>query len=626
MTEQPSVAPRAGAWAADWRLVLGLVVAASAAYVSWHLRRGWFPVDDGVLAHSAERVLHGELPHRDFDEVYTGGLAYLNAAAFRLFGTTLWAMRIPLVALFVCWVPAVFYLASRFVRPLAAAAVTVLAVVWSLPNYAAPMPSWYNLFFATFGLAALVHQLEVSRRRWLVVAGVCGGLSMLVKIIGLYYVAGVLLYLVFRAHAMSRERAGTGTTRAVEYSSFITGALAFFVVALVGLVRRQAHAPEIVHFVLPGALLAGLLVRDEWMLPAGPSRPRFVVLARLMAPFLLGVALPVLAFLVPYALSGALADVVRGVLILPTRRFGSASVGMLPLAAFLTLLLPGGVILIARVRSSRTIRIVPAVSVVLVLTLLVLASGPVSAIYRMIWDSARMLMPALVIAGVCTLAHSRARDAADPLLRSRTVLLLSVAALCSLVQFPFSVAIYFCYVAPLVLLSALALLQYAPQGTNAAAAILAAFYLAFGVARVNRGAQFGMGRFYLPAASIPFEQLPGDRAGLEVPRVTAAEYQAVLSLLHEHAQGGYTWASPDSPEMYFLANLRNPTRSLYEFFDEPVGHSQRILGALETHGVTAIVENAKPPFSAPLDPVLVAALAVRYPDAAGIGPYLVRWR
>ena len=52
------------------------------------------PFDDGALAQSAERLLQGQLPHRDFDEIYTGGLTFLNAGAFRLFGISLWSLRL----------------------------------------------------------------------------------------------------------------------------------------------------------------------------------------------------------------------------------------------------------------------------------------------------------------------------------------------------------------------------------------------------------------------------------------------------------------------------------------------------------------------------------------------------
>ena len=35
-------------------------------------------------------------------------------------------------------------------------ATTVLAVFWSVPNYPAAMPSWYNLYLATGGTLALM--------------------------------------------------------------------------------------------------------------------------------------------------------------------------------------------------------------------------------------------------------------------------------------------------------------------------------------------------------------------------------------------------------------------------------------------------------------------------------------
>jgi hypothetical protein len=213
----------------DASVVLLTVLVVSALYVAWHLNRGWMPYDEGALAQSAERVLQGELPHRDFDEIYTGGLAFLNAGAFRLLGITLLPMRLALFTVFLAWIPAVFAIASRFVRPAAAGAIAFLAVGWSLPNYTAAMPSWYNLFLATFGVLALFRYLEDGRMRWLLLAGLAGGLSFLVKVVGLYYVAGVVLFLVFQAHAASRARAGASPARSTPYAVFVTGALVIFV-------------------------------------------------------------------------------------------------------------------------------------------------------------------------------------------------------------------------------------------------------------------------------------------------------------------------------------------------------------------------------------------------------------
>jgi hypothetical protein len=598
------------------------VVAVGAVYVGWHLGRGWMPFDDGTLAQSAERVLHGELPHRDFDDVYTGGLAVLNAGAFRLLGTTLWSLRVVLFAVFLAWMPAVYAIAGRFVRPIPAAMITLLAVVWSLPNYTAAMPSWYNLFLATFGVAALFRHLDDGRSRWLALAGVLGGLSFLVKVVGLYYVAAVLLFLIFHAH--TRARARTDRRRSRAYALFVTGALALFVAALATLMRRQLHAGEVVQFVLPGALIAALLVRNEWTQPAGGTRVRFVGLGRVAAPFLLGVALPIALFLVPYARSGAVGAFAYGVFVLPMKRFGVAGVPAPPLWTMIALV-PLGLGMLFAGRLGTQLRRLEIGVVVVALALLLVATGRSDPLYRAVWYSVRSLLPLLAVVGVGILWRARAVDRANPLLRSQLLLLLSVAALCSLVQFPYAVPNYFCYVAPLVVLLGVALYPYLRPAPRVVPAGVIAFYVAFAVLRVNDSTLNAMGITYGPYhPTAPLALARG--GGLRIPRDQAVVYQRLVPMLRQRAKGGFTWASPDAPELYFLTGLRNPTRSLFEFFDDTTGRSARVLAALDARGVTAVVLNARPAFSPPLSDSLVGALETRYPYATNVGPYQVRWR
>src|SRR5260370_20363388 len=140
-------------------------------------------------------------------------------------------MRYMIFLFFLAWVPANYYAASRFVSAPVAGAVTLLAVAWGLPNYAAAMPSWYNLFFATFCLAALLRYIEVQTGRWLLFAGFCGGVSLLFKLSGLYFVAGALLFLLFReimspsvapaAHAEDQWYRGFHFPNALLTSAFI---------------------------------------------------------------------------------------------------------------------------------------------------------------------------------------------------------------------------------------------------------------------------------------------------------------------------------------------------------------------------------------------------------------------
>jgi hypothetical protein len=574
-------------------------------------------------------VLLGELPHRDFDDVYTGGLAYLNAAAFRLFGTTLWSMRLALFAVFLAWVPAVHYIASRFVRRTMAAGVTLLAVAWSLPNYPAPMPSWYNLFLATFGIAALLRFLDAGRRRWLFVAGLVGGVSFLVKVVGLYYVAGVLLFLVFHAHTLARADAAGGAGRGRAYATFATAALLLFVAALVALIRGQPSAAEFTQFVLPGVLVAGLLVRNEWALPAGSSRARFVTLSRLLAPFLLGVALPVVLFLVPYAYSGSLGAFVRGVFVLPARRLGHAAFALpiatvlvlLPVAALVALVVRGG-----RAREPRgAFARHETISLAGVLLTILIASGSVGGVYRLVLFSLRALVPVLAAATVMLIARDRDADASASLRRTQLMLLLSVTTVCSLVQFPFTVAIYFCYVAPLVALTAVAFLAYLHRPVRPAPpALVLAFCAMFAILRLNASPLNDMDRQYEPYPEI--RPLALDRAGLVVPLYQAGQYEAAVTLVRQHARGEYIWASPDAPQLYFLSGFRNPTRSLFEFFDDTAGRSARILRMLDARDVNLVVLNVKPEFSPRIPIALYRELAKRYPRSALVEPYLIKWR
>ena len=69
------------------KTVVGVVAVAISMWIAWsNLHQGWFPHDEGQLGQAAERILQGQLPHRDFDEMYTGGLSMLNAAQFRTVG------------------------------------------------------------------------------------------------------------------------------------------------------------------------------------------------------------------------------------------------------------------------------------------------------------------------------------------------------------------------------------------------------------------------------------------------------------------------------------------------------------------------------------------------------------
>jgi hypothetical protein len=52
----------------------------------------------------------------------------------------------------------------------------------------------------------------------------------------------------------------------------------------------------------------------------------------------------------------------------------------------------------------------------------------------------------------------------------------------------------------------------------------------------------------------------------------------------------------------------------------------RVLQALDSHGVTAVVLNRVPQFSPALADELIVQLEARYPFAANVGNFQLRWR
>lgn len=608
-------------WYENDRVVLALVWVLAAAYLPRFVESGWIPHDEGVLAQSAERVLGGELPHRDFDEIYTGGLSYLHAAGFALFGIRLTSIRWVLLGFSLAFVPAVYAIARRLGPPLLAGALTVLALVWSVPNYFTGIPSWYNLFFATFATLATLRWLEDGRGRWLVAAGACAGLSILVKIAGVYVIAALVLFLVHHEHLESRRAAADDPRRPWGLIGVELVAAAIFLCGAIATFARALDPMALVHFVLPGALLAGVVIGLEIRHGRGSSTTRARRLLQDFTPFAIGIATPIVLFLLPYLATGALHDVVRGVFVLPTRRFESAAMA-LPAPGTLVAALPYAVLLFAPALPQRFERPLAA-ALAVALAALVAFAGTNRDVYQAIWLGLRPLVPlgALV---VVAMAGRRDTDPAGVRRREIAFLLVAGASFVSLVQFPYAFGIYFCYAAPLVALALAAIVRARPSPRLLHLAVLA-FYVAFATLWLNRGFVRGFGvRFIFDG---PTAELQAERAaGIRVYDDVKAEYDGVLALVRQHARSPYIYAGPDSPELYFLAERRNPTKTLFDIFDDPDGRTARILAAIEAKDVDVVVLNTRPEFSphAPLD--LMQGLGDRFPSWQQVGHFNVGWR
>jgi hypothetical protein len=605
------------------KTALCIVVVVGALYGWSMLDRGWVPHDEGAFGLSAERVLGGEVPHRDFDELYTGGLTYLNAFSFEIFGHRLISLRYTLFFFYVGWIGLFYWIATRLVGPWAAAVVTLLAVVWSVPNYPAAVPSWYNLFFASAGVAALARYLETDHRRWILWAGVAAGISFLFKITGLYFAAGCLLFLAWHAQALSAPlRARGGSGRVCWYPAMVCAAAALVVLLLLKLLGPRLAAPEVVHFVLPGALIAVVVIWGEIRLRHASSAPRFVIGYRLVGPFLIGLAIPVVSYLLWYASNDALAPLWDGLLMQPRERLRFAAMrplGLIVLAP--SVLLAAALVLEKR---GRPISQVLAALVLVVGLWFLWRSGTDQLAYIVPWLAISQAIPVAVLFAIAAVSETGSEATPYARRRSLPMLLVSTLAFCTLVQFPFTAPIYFAYVAPLLFLTIAAFYSLREDTARPVAVVLAVFYLAFPVLRVTPGFIYHMGRHAAADAYTEPFRLQG--GGFRVRPSDNSTYSAIDDLLRAHARGEYIYAGPDSPEVYFLSGFRNPTRSMFDFFDVRMRDREYLMSIIGDKDITAIVVNGEPAFSPVLPGDMVAALTSRFPYDSAVGQFTVRWR
>jgi hypothetical protein len=616
------VTARMSATANNWPgrkwVLRGLLCGACGAYLGLHLRNGWLPWDEGSIAVTAERVLLGGLPHRDFPDLYTGGLSFLNALAFRTLGTDLLSPRIVLLLAFVVWLAVLYELCSRFMPESWSAVVVVLATVWSAPNYPAAVPSWYNLFLATAGLLAIVAYSDGNRLRWIWVAGICAGLSISVKIVGLFFVLGAFLFLVFDEQTSSRCAApGTGSK---AYSLLLLLFSTVVLLLVAQFVLRVGGAPQVLRFVVPLGSLLSVLAFEEWR---GRQRSlggtaRF---ARTLTPtvlFFAGMFTPLLFLTLPYALSGTTGNLLHGVFIRPTTRLEYASQ---PAPPILTVVFTLAVIVVLGLG----LRVRPALRWVHHATLAVLgfvvlvAAQSTWGAYMFVWLSAYNLAPIVVVAGSVWVVLTSAADGD----RRRMFALLSVTVGVGMVEFPHSSSIYFHYTAALVILTLVALVWQvcAERSSRPALLIPVAFYLVFGLALMN---PHPPGTGGPRVAGQRWAELALPRARLRSSPSDSLAYGELVRIIRTLGDREVGYAGPDSPEVYFLTGSMSSEPVLFDFLRGKAQHPLADTSLLD--GFDVVVLNRNPEFSSPLAPSILERVENQYPFSQVSGDFEVRWR
>ena len=183
-----------------------IVVTSIIALLLWDFHdRYWYPVDEGVYAHIAERLLAGEVLHADFVDFHPGYGDFLNAAAFRVFGVDLVSLRYPLIAGALLQSMFVFALLQRRSLLLAACA-AVASIALGVIHFLNPTPHWYALF----GTCCLLYWMHAAPRvDWIRLVGIgfiVGAIALFHQLLGVLVGAGVLVVALQEQSGEARGR------------------------------------------------------------------------------------------------------------------------------------------------------------------------------------------------------------------------------------------------------------------------------------------------------------------------------------------------------------------------------------------------------------------------------------
>ncbi len=264
-------------------LALGLIGAG--LILGLFYNRFWWPADEGVFVHVAARILAGDVLNRDIQDIHPGYVTLINALALRVFGMELVSLRYPLVALGLVQAGVMALLfAGRGVALPALVAISFTAL--SFVQFLNPSANWYALALAVTMIGVLVWLPPGARGRLETIGLLLALVFLFRQLSGVLVAMGVLTWL------LAETPRGTGRPRLAR---ILLGVMAL---GLTGYLATKAHSMTLIVFApWPLAMLA-------WTWRHGGADDRQVL--RMAGRLGLGGLLGALPLVVYHAVNGSL--------------------------------------------------------------------------------------------------------------------------------------------------------------------------------------------------------------------------------------------------------------------------------------------------------------------------------
>ncbi|MCC7369691.1 MAG: glycosyltransferase family 39 protein [Chloroflexi bacterium] len=559
-------------------------------------------IDEGYFVYLGYRIYAGDLPYRDFDTYYTPGIFYLFAWTFDLAGVSVEPIRVLMSGMRILWGVSLYLLARRVTSwPFAILPLLAIAAVDAAPMFPEPHPSWPSMLATFLTIEVCARHQERGGRRWLILAGVLGGLAMAFK-----QNIGAFVVLAIGAYLLLRPRPRTGWLLAavrVGYLLLLAAAATVLIrPGLSGFLAAALWLPLLGTVALAGwSSLHGVRVQG-WMGGLRPligdgllaGIPFFAVTIAWLVPLTLALGLHG----VPWGLF--VGQVNQGALILP---LDPPSPGVPPVA-LTAVWLPVGLAFVLRGRALATRRLLPAVIGLPLLTTLMLPLVPLGgppaetlvedpSFYPWLGYLDEQLgvlftyLPGLAAWGglAVVLANLLRGRPAGPL-----IWYLLAGSLAALSLYPRVDTIHALFAGPPLLVTGAAALGAAHRLLAGRAHRFGqvAVYLALLVLPVAAVAPHAYWRYVTivhanPRAPTPppYVDLGLERAQVRLPENIADSVRGAVRFVQDGTPPGLPFfAYPVSPMFHFLADRPNPTR-----------HNHFIAGALTPDDLQEVIRD-----------------------------------
>lgn len=166
--------------------------------------RGLVYSDEGYILNSAQRVLDGQIPYRDFHFVYTPGAIYVTVLSFILFGQSILAERVMSIALSLSTLFIIFLLLKSITKKYTLIFSGLLAyAVWGPMHINFLLPVMLAIFTGIFNCYFLLIGIDKKKSIFYFFAGVTTVITFLFK---QNFGIGILLSSLFFFYLLEQKR------------------------------------------------------------------------------------------------------------------------------------------------------------------------------------------------------------------------------------------------------------------------------------------------------------------------------------------------------------------------------------------------------------------------------------